>query len=66
MLTGEVMATGSAALLSVKGIECESKIHLESSKHIKTADGHQKLVVNVEAVPKQMSTGEVQHYTHAQ
>ena len=41
----------------MKYIKCESKFRIESSKRAKTADVHQRWVVNVAAVPGQMSTG---------
>ena len=41
----------------MKCIKCESKFRIESSKRAKTADVHQRWVVNVAAVPGQMSTG---------
>ena len=57
VLEGETMHAGLATVLSVKCIKCESKFRIESSKRVKTADRHQRWVVNVAAVPGQMSTG---------
>ena len=51
------MHAGLATVLSVKCIKCESKFHIEFLKHVKTADGHQRWVVNVAAVLGQMPTG---------
>ncbi len=55
VLEGETMHAGLATVLSVKCIKCESKFRIESSKRVKTADGHQRWVVNDAA--GQMSTG---------
>ena len=57
MLEGETMHAGLATVLSVKCIKCESKFCIKSSKHVKTADGHQRWVVNVAAVLGKMSMG---------
>ena len=51
------MHAGLATVLSVKCTKCKSKFRIESSKRVKTADRHQRWVVNVAAVPGQMSTG---------
>ena len=57
ILEGETMHAGLASVLSVKCVKCESKFRIESLKRVKTADGHQRWVVNVAAVLGQMATG---------
>ena len=50
ILEGKIIHAGIVTVLSVKCIKCESKFRIESSKRIRTADGHQRWVVNVAAV----------------
>ena len=57
VLDGEVMHAGLASILSVKCLKCGTKFQINSSKRVKTADGHQRWVVNVAAVLGQMATG---------
>ena len=57
ILEGETMHAGLATVQSVKCIKFESKFRIESSKCVKTADGHQRWVVNVAVVLGQMATG---------
>ena len=52
------MHAGLATVLSVKCIKCEkNKFCIESSKRVKTVDGHQRWVINVAAVLGKMSMG---------
>ena len=57
VLDGETRQAGLASELTVKCIKCGSKFSIESSKRVKTADGHQRWVVNIAAVLGQMATG---------
>ena len=56
VLDGEMHA-GLASILSVKCLKCGTKFQINSSKRVKTADGHQRWVVDVAAVLGQMATG---------
>ena len=66
VLEGETMHAGLATVLSVKCIKCESNFRIESSKRVKTADGHQRWVVMMLQCQGRCQRVEAQHRSHAQ